>query len=112
MNQKSNTRVMRIYKQYFDMIKDGSKTVEIRVAYPSMKSIAVGTIIRFNDDPNCARRVKRVANYKSFAEMMSKEDPKTLNPYRTADEQLADIRKIFPSDKERLGVIAFELEKV
>lgn len=112
MNPKSNTRVMRIYKQYFDMIKDGSKTVEIRVAYPSMKSITVGTIIRFNDDPSCVRRVKRVANYKSFGEMMSKEDPKTLNPHRTADEQLSDIRKIFPPDKERIGVIAFELEKV
>lgn len=103
---------MRIYKQYFDMIKNGSKTVEVRVAYSSMKSITVGTIILFNDDPGCARRVKRVTNYKSFTEMMSKENPKTLNPYCTAEEQLSDIRKIFPADKERLGVIAFELEKV
>lgn len=112
MRTRSNTRVMRIYKQYFDMIKSGAKTVEIRVAYPSMKSITVGMIILFNNDSKCARRVKRVTTYKSFAEMMSNEDPKTLNPYRTAQEQLADIRKIFSPDKEKLGIIAFELEKV
>lgn len=111
MSIRSNTRVMRIYKQYFDMIKSGAKTVEIRVAYPSMKSITVGTVIFFNDDPNCARRVKRITIYKSFAEMMANEDPKTLNPYCTAHQQLADIRKIFSPDKEKIGVIAFELEK-
>jgi len=108
----NKTRVMRIYKQYFNLIKDGSKTVEVRVAYQSMKSIVVGTIICFNNDPSCVRRVKRVTYYKSFSEMMSRENPKTLNPYRTAEEQLSDIRKIFPPDKEQLGVIAFELEKV
>lgn len=112
MSAKNNTRIMRIYKQYFNMIKDGSKSVEIRVAYPSMKSIVVGTIIRFNDDPNCIRRVKRVAFYKSFNEMMSKENPTKLNPHRTAEEQLSDIRKIFSSEKEKLGIIAFELEKI
>lgn len=112
MDNKTHTHIMRIYKQYFDMIKNGLKTVEIRVAYPSMKNIKVGTIIRFNDDSNCTRRVKRVTYYKSFSEMMSKENPKTLNPYRTAEEQLSDIRKIFPPDKERLGVIAFELENI
>jgi ASC-1-like (ASCH) protein len=72
----------------------------------------VGTIIRFNDDPNCDRRVKRVARYRSFDEMMSKEDPTKINPRRTASEQLSDIKRIYPPHKERLGVVVFELETV
>jgi ASC-1-like (ASCH) protein len=112
MNRQSNVRIMRIYKEYFDLIKSGVKTVEVRVAYSSMASIAVGTIIRFNDDPTCERRVTRVARYKSFAEMMQREDPKKINPKQSAEQQLINIRKIFPPDKEQMGVLAFELEKV
>lgn len=101
---------MRIYQQYFTMIKSGVKTVEVRVAYSGMKAITVGTFICFNGDSNCVKKVKRVTFYKSFKEMMSKEDPKKINPYRTANEQLTDIRKIFPPEKEKIGVIVFELE--
>lgn len=104
--------VIRIYKKYFDMIKDGSKTIEVRVAYPSMKSIRVGTIIWFNDDPNCKRRVKRVGSYASFHEMMKSEDPKKINPHDSAEQQLSDIGKIYPPHKEKLGVLIFELEAV
>lgn len=39
MNRESNIRVIRIYREYFDMIKNGSKTIEIRVAYKSMQNI-------------------------------------------------------------------------
>ena len=112
MSQKSNKRVMRIYKQYFDLIKNGSKTIEVRVAYPGMRSIAVGTLIAFNDDPDCTCRVKRVALYKSFDEVMATEDPTKIHPTLSADNQLADIKRIFPPEKEKLGVIIFELEKI
>jgi ASC-1-like (ASCH) protein len=103
---------MRIYREYFDMIKDNSKTIEIRVAYPSMQSITAGTIIRFNNDPNCERRVKRVVRYKTFREVMEKEDPSKINPKKSAEQQLADIWRIFSPNKEKLGVLVFELENV
>lgn len=112
MNRKNNVRIMRIYREYFDMIKNNSKTIEIRVAYPSMQSIVAGTIIRFNNDPNCERRVKRVARYKTFREVMEKEDPKKINPAKSVEQQLADIRRIFPPRKEQFGVLVFELENV
>ena len=112
MNRKSNIRVMRIYREYFNMIKDGLKTIEIRVAYPSMRSITPGTIILFNDDPSCERRVKRVSQYKTFREVMEREDPEKINPTKSAEQQLTDIRQIFSPDKEQLGILVFELENV
>lgn len=102
-------RTMRIYKEYFDLIKKGVKTLEIRVAYSSMKSIQVGSSIKFNDDPDCVRRVVGVREYASFEEMLSKEDPQKINPLQSAELQLIALRKIFPREKEQLGVLVFEL---
>lgn len=110
MSKIKKDRVMRIYKRFFIMIRDGLKTIEIRVAYSSMKSIKAGDIIRFNNDPSCRMLVTRVAYYKSFGEVMDNEDVKKINPYQSAEEQLKEIRGIFPQQKEKLGVIVFEMK--
>lgn len=108
---KGKVRSMRIYQRFFVMIEDGRKTIEIRVAWSSMKRIQVGDTIRFlGKSSTCDRLVTRVATYVSFAEMMAAEDPVKINPEKSADDQLAEIRQIFPPDKERKGVIAFEFE--
>lgn len=72
----------------------------------------MGTLVAFNDDPDCTCRIKRVALYKSFNEMMATEDSAKIHPTLSAEDQLADIKRIFPPEKEKLGVIVFELEKV
>lgn len=113
MNQTVKPKVdMRIYREYFDMIKSGKKTIEIRVAYDSMLRIGIGTVITWNSDPTCRRKVIRVTRYKTFAEMMAAEDPKKIDPTRTPEQQLKAIRKIFPPEKERLGVLLWEMEPV
>lgn len=105
-------RSMAIYKRYFDLIASGEKTVEVRVAYSSMQRIKPGQLLRFtcrNDE--CLTRVKRVANYTSFDEMFDHEDSMAINPNASREEQILEIRKIFPPEKERLGVIALEVER-
>ena len=94
------------------MIKDGVKTVEIRVAYSSMTKIQKGDVIKFNGDPNCACEVLRVSRYANFAEMMRNENPNAINPYEDAETQLKGIRKIFPPNKEKLGILVFEFRKL
>lgn len=111
-NSEGKKVVIRIYKKYFDMLKDESKTIEVRVGYPNMKKIRVGDVIWFNDDPGCKRRVKRIGSYNSFREMMKFEDAKKINPNDSAEQQLSDIGKIYPPHKEKLGVLTFELEAV
>jgi ASC-1-like (ASCH) protein len=104
-------RPMRIYREYFDLIDDGSKTIEVRVAYGGMKKIVAGDTIRFESgNVHCDRKVTRVAQYKSFDEMMKAENPKKIHPTKPAHVQLVDIKKIFPQDKEKLGVLIFELQ--
>jgi len=102
-------RTMRIYDRFYRLIESGEKTVEVRVAYSGMQNIHEGAVIRFtNGDRRCDRRVIRVSRYDSFAEMMHQEDPKKINPYQSAEVQLREIRRIFPPNKEAIGVIVFE----
>jgi ASC-1-like (ASCH) protein len=106
-------RSMPIYKRFFDMIAAGSKTIEIRVAYSSMKKIQVGQGIRFEcRAEQCLTRVKRVAEYKSFEEMLASENLAEINPTISKEDQLRELRRIFPPDKEALGVLAIEVEKI
>ncbi|WP_078656574.1 ASCH domain-containing protein [Kitasatospora aureofaciens] len=106
-------RNMAIYRQYFDLIADGRKTVEIRVAYDSMKRIRPGDLLRFTcREDSCLTRVKRVASYRTFKEMFGTEDVKAVNPNATEEEQLRAIHAIFPPEKEALGVLAIEIERV
>jgi ASC-1-like (ASCH) protein len=106
-------RDMPIYKRYYNLIANGSKTVEVRVAYTSMLRIKPGDQIRFTcRDEATLTRVKRVTRYTSFEEMFDHERPEAINPTAGRDEQLRAIRDIFPPEKEALGVLAIEIEKL
>lgn len=105
-------RNMQIYKQYFDLITSGEKTVEVRVAYESMKRVKAGDLINFTcRGESCLTRVVRVGQYRTFTEMFGTEDVGAVNPHATEEEQLRAIRAIFPAAKEALGVLVFEIER-
>ena len=106
-------RSMAIYKRYFDLIASGEKSIEVRVAYSSMQRIKAGQYLKFTcRNEECLTEVLRVARYDDFDEMFAHEDASAINPYAGADEQLREIRRIFPADKERLGAIAIEVRRV
>ncbi|KJS52582.1 hypothetical protein VM98_30455 [Streptomyces rubellomurinus subsp. indigoferus] len=112
-SQAKRPRTMPIYRQYFDLIASGEKTVEVRVAYESMKRIKVGDLINFTcRDLSCLTQVKRVGRYRTFKEMFGTERVEAVNPKATEDEQLEAIHAIFPPHKEALGVLTFEIERV
>lgn len=101
---------LHIYWRYYKLTKSGHKTLEVRVAFHGMKRITKGMVIRFNDDNDCKRRVKRVAPYASFAEMLRHEDAKKIDPDVSKEDLLAALRAKYPPEKEKYGVLVFELE--
>ena len=108
--KEQQARKIRIYKKYFDLIKSGEKTIEVRVGYSSMRRIQSGQFLRFySREESCLTKVIRVTEYQSFDEMFKKEDAHAINPNTDAQSQLDEIRKIFPKDKEDLGVLAIEI---
>jgi ASC-1-like (ASCH) protein len=104
---------MGIYKRYFDLIAAGRKTTEIRVNDSSRKKIKEGSFIRFRcQGSQVLTRVTRIARYRSFEEMFEHESITSVNPLATRDEQLANIRQIYPPEREALGVVAIGIELV
>lgn len=107
------THEMRLYRRYFDLVASRRKTIEVRVQYPKHRSLTAGDHIRFicgTDD--ALAHVKRVAHYTSFEQMLDVEDAARVNPDSPREQQLVDMRRIYSSDKEALGVLAIEIELV
>ncbi|HET9142297.1 ASCH domain-containing protein [Actinophytocola sp.] len=104
---------MGIYKRYFDLIASGRKSVEVRVNDSSRRKIRAGSLIRFRcQGDQVLTRVTRVARYASFEEMFDHERIGSVNPLATREEQLANIRQIYPPEREALGVVAIGIELV
>jgi ASC-1-like (ASCH) protein len=104
-------REMNLYRRYFDLVAAGRKSIEVRVRYPNLRNLAPGDHIRFvcgRDE--CLTRVKRVAVYNSFEQMLDTEGPAKVNPDSPREQQLANIRRIYGPEKEALGVLAIEIE--
>ena len=108
-------REINIRKEYLKLIIEGVKTVEVRVGYPRMRSIQPGQELTFvSGDQRVPTTVKRVTEYPSFEEMLGREDARSIGGDlgESRENLLAVIRNIYPPEKERLGVIAIEIELV
>ncbi|MGH8901046.1 MAG: ASCH domain-containing protein [Egibacteraceae bacterium] len=113
LDTRPRAHEMGIYKRYFDLVASGKKTVEVRVNDSSRKRIKEGSLIRFRcRDEEILTRVTRVAWYDSFEEMFDHETVASVNPTATREEQLANIRQIYPPEREALGVVAIGIELV
>ena len=111
--QPTRARHMNLYRRYFDLVSSGRKTIEVRVQYASLRDLGPGQYIRFacgKDD--CLTRVVRVARYTSFEEMLDTEGPANVNPDSPREEQLTNIRRIYGPEKEALGVLAIQIERI
>ncbi|MEU4890981.1 ASCH domain-containing protein [Streptomyces sp. NPDC044780] len=109
------TRVheLNLYRRYFDLVSAGRKRIEVRVRYPHLEDLAAGHVIRFRikgTDETCDVLVKRVTAYDDFEALLDGEGPSNINPTSSRDQQLANIRSIYPPEKEALGALAIEIE--
>jgi ASC-1-like (ASCH) protein len=104
---------LNLYRRYFELVAAGRKKIEVRVRYPHLADMAAGDTIRFRikgTDETCDVRVLRVTVYPDFEALLDGEGPANVNPAAGRDEQLANIRSIYPPEKEALGALAIEIE--
>ncbi|MGW1949098.1 ASCH domain-containing protein [Streptomyces sp. NPDC001940] len=104
---------LNLYRRYFDLVAAGRKSIEVRVRYPHLVGMAAGDTIRFRikgTAETCDVRVLRVTRYPDFEALLDGEGPANVNPASSREEQLANIRAIYPPEKEALGALAIEIE--
>ncbi|WP_413807239.1 ASCH domain-containing protein [Streptomyces sp. OE57] len=105
---------LNLYRQYFGLVAAGAKNIEVRVKYPHLADLAPGDTIRFRikgTDETCEVKVKRVTEYPSFEALLDGEGPANVNPTATREQQLNNIRAIYPPEKEALGALAIGIER-
>ena len=101
---------LRIQDRFLKMITSGRKSLEIRVGYAHIKTIKPGASIRFIANAGqmlCS--VADVRSYRSLDSMIKHEDVRKALPGLAEDEALAQLRRIYPPEKERLGIVVLEL---
>lgn len=109
----ARVRELNLFRQYFDLVAAGSKTIEVRVKYLHLADLSAGDVIRFHvkgTDETCEVKVKRVTEYPDFEALLDGEGPANVNPTATREHQLANIRTIYPPEKEALGALAIEIQ--
>ncbi|QNP69172.1 ASCH domain-containing protein [Streptomyces roseirectus] len=109
----ARVRELNLYRRYFDLVASGRKTTEVRVKYDHLADLAAGDVIRFRikgTDETCDVHVRQVTEYADFEALLDGEGPANVNPTATREEQLANIRTIYPPEKEALGALAIKIE--
>lgn len=109
-----DVRTMSIYRKYLDLIASGAKTVEVRVAYPNNRKLAPGELLTFvSGDVSCTTRITKINEYKTFEDMLNVEDTQAIaGEPETREDLITACRKIYPPEKEALGVLAIHIEVV
>jgi ASC-1-like (ASCH) protein len=100
-------KTLWIKDDYLAHILSGRKNVEIRIGYSNITRLQVGDCLLLND--RYPYTIERIDHYQNFEELLSNEDPSAIAPDMTAADLLNQLRKIYPAEKESLGVIALEI---
>lgn len=102
------TRTLWIKEEYLQLILKGLKTIEVRVGYDNVTRLEQGDRLLLNGDSPFV--IQRIGRYASFEEMLEFEDAAAIAPGVTPSQLLAELRAIYPPEKEALGAIALEIE--
>ncbi|MFB8749212.1 NUDIX domain-containing protein [Streptomyces parvulus] len=99
--------------RYYRQLEAGRKTIEVRVASPSKRDIAVGDTVVFHDRDTGRELdviVHRVSPYASFEGLLRSEDTARIDPDGPPNGLLTNLRGIYPPSKEALGVLALAFD--
>ncbi|NEC65909.1 NUDIX domain-containing protein [Streptomyces sp. SID9727] len=104
---------MHLLGRYYRQVEAGRKTIEVRVASPSKRDIAVGDTVVFHDRDTGRELdviVQRITPYASFEDLLRSEDTARIDPDGPTSELITNLRSIYPPSKEALGVLAIAFD--
>ena len=57
-------------------------------------------------------RIKQIRRYEGFDELVEHEEPDAIAPGYSKEALLRALHEIYPPEKEKLGAVALEIEKM
>lgn len=109
---------LRLMEEYFQAIKNGSKTIEARLYKPKYEAFAVGDQVEFTSSSGATHRctIQDIQHHDTFSEMLHKIEIQGCIPFTNDHAVALQVHKSIyreQGDEERkYGVIAIYLGSV
>lgn len=97
------------------MIRSGTKTLELRVAFPSFAKLKKDDTVAFSNskDETVLVKITRIHLYSSIKEVKENENVSKLAPGMTDNQLEQSAQRIFdPTEIDQYGLMLIEFEKV
>lgn len=101
---------MCIKREFLPSILSNRQTLEVRTPSGYISQVKVGSILVWNADFTCARKVVAIRRYISFKEMLDNENVAQIMPGVSKAEIYRILCEIYSYEKGRRGVIVWEME--
>ena len=114
---KKETFELRLNKKPFESIKNGEKTVEMRLYDEKRQQINIGDFIIFKLRDNEEEQIKTVVQdvdvYLNFEELYKNYDKVSLGYKKDEDASYKDMEEYYSLDEQaKYGVVAITIELV
>jgi ASC-1-like (ASCH) protein len=107
---------MHLDNYYFEKIKEGTKTIEVRLNDEKRRELKVGDTITFDNRKTNEKldvRVKNLYVYKNFEELYKHHDKISIGYEPDDVASPSDMRKYYSfEDTIKYGVVAIEIEVI
>jgi len=105
---------LRLDEDIFEIVKRGTKRVEIRLYDEKRKKLKIGDIIIFSKEPlneeKIKCKIKNLKTFKCFDELIDNYNIGDLAGDTSKEEIINDLNKYYPLEKQlENGVIAIEV---
>ena len=106
---------MKIQTKYYKLLKDGVKTIELRLYDEKRQQLHIGDMIQFSDLSNPddsfvaqVTKLHRAPNFESLCEIIQP----TQAGFSNVQELIQTMEQFYPSAKQhQYGVIGIEIKK-
>ena len=110
------THTMNLYNDAFNLIKQGSKTIELRLYDEKRQKILIGDLIQFINIDNknvLSTKVKNIFIYKDFQKLYKDFDKMSIGYKEYEIANYKDMEQYYSiEDIEKYGVIGIEIQLI
>ena len=113
-----NTIEMHLNERVYQLIKNGTKRIEVRLLDEKRKGVRLGDEIIFinraDDDDRVRAKVIGLLFYNNFAELVFDYDIEILmDKSMTKEDLLKELNKFYPAEEQaELGVVGIRFELI
>lgn len=107
---------MKLHNDPFNLIKSGTKTIELRLNDLKRQMIKVGDLIEFTNrvtDEKIVVRVVDLIKFNSFSDLYKNFSKVSMGYREDEDANPSDMELYYSlEDQEKYGVLAIKIEKI